>query len=59
MLVRYLKNIFPPKMLLLDLNVMTYEIKLLIKDEKKEKCVTSDFFQFYDLTTLMRISKKI
>ncbi len=46
-------------MLLLDLNVMTYEIKLLIKDEKKEKCVTSDFFQFYDLTTLMRISKKI
>jgi hypothetical protein len=59
MLVRYLKNIFPPKMLLLDLNVMTYEIKILIKDEKKEKSVTSDFFQFYDLTTLMRISKKI
>ncbi len=59
MLVRNLKKIFPPKMLLLDLNVMTYEIKLLIKDEKKEKCVTSDFFQFYDLTTLMRISRKI
>jgi hypothetical protein len=59
MLVRNLKKIFPPKMLLLDLNVMTYEIKILIKDEKKEKSVTSDFFQFYDLTTLMRISKKI
>jgi len=46
-------------MLLLYLNVMTYEIKLLIKDEKKEKCVTSDFFQFYDLTSLMKISRNI
>jgi hypothetical protein len=45
-------------MLLLDLNVMTYEIKPLIKYEKKEKCVKSVFFSIWWFNNINENPKK-
>lgn len=53
------QKIFRPKMLLSNLNVMTYEIKIFKNMRKKKKNVTCVFFQFYDLATMMRVPRKI